>query len=409
MNRAILLTGTLVVAAAFVLPRCLLADATPAPNSATEISQMDNAFAIDLYHKLAERDGNLFFSPSSIELALAMTWAGARGATAEEMTKTLHFLPHEDPLPQLGNWSATLKAGADRNGFQLTSANALWAAKRYPFQPDFLARVEHDLSAHLSGLDFAADPSTARQTINNWVAEETHDRIKDLIGPGAIDKATRLVLTNAIYFKAAWDHQFNKAATQTADFNLTGGQKVPVPLMHRQGSYAYAEDESVQVLDLSYGHNQLAMRIFLPRDVDGLHKFETEFSSDRMKKLTTDMSYQPVQLWLPRFKVESKFELSQALSALGMKLAFDPEKADFSGMSTAEGLSISQVIHQAFVNTDEEGTEAAAATAVVMPTAVAVARPKPFKVFRADHPFVFAIVHVPTHAVIFMGRVVDPK
>lgn len=407
---------TCIMMAAIVLASMTLAHASePAPSSLQEdVAQMNNAFASDLYAQLAAKDGNLFFSPTSIQTALAMTWAGARGKTADEMAKTLHL----DTVPtldvqvnvneQLGGFVRRLNADGSKGGYELAVANALWGLKGYPFTPDYLALVKKNYDGKLSELDFVGNADGSRQIINDWVAMQTHDRIKDLLAPGVIGPSTRLVLTNAIYFKGKWDQPFKKELTKDDQFTLADGNKAKAEFMHQHANFRYAEDDDVQVLELTYGKNDLAMRVFLPRKVDGLAAFEQQMTAQRIAGTVSGLQEQDVIVSLPRVTMESQFSLADTLQAMGMKLAFDPDRADFKGMTTAEQLFISAVIHKAFVKVDEEGTEAAAATAVGMrANAMPVRRPKP-KEFKADHPFVFEIVHQPTGAVLFMGRMAAP-
>jgi len=367
--------------------------------------QMNNSFAIDLYSHLVGKEGNLFFSPTSIQTALEMTWAGAHGKTADEMAKALH-LDAGVGGEKLGALLQSLNADGKQGGYELAVANALWGAKAYPFQPAFLARVERDFGGHLSDVDFVGDPEGARKTINDWVAGQTHDKIRDLLPARSVDAYTRLVLTNAIYFKAKWDLPFRKEATQDGDFTLVDGKKVKAPLMHQTKHFRYAEDDSVQVLELPYGHGDLAMQVFLPKSPDGLAAFEKGMTAQRLAALIGQLKSENVNVTLPRFNVHRSYELGPVLQEMGMKLAFDGDQADFSGMTTAERVAISKVIHKTFVNVDEDGTEAAAATAVIMMAGSAF-RPIPPKVFTADHPFVFAIVHQKSGAMLFMGRLAE--
>jgi serpin B len=380
----------------------------PAPPGDSKVAEMNNSFATDLYAQLATKEGNFFFSPASIQSALAMTWAGARGPTADEMAKALHLKSTADVHDQMGGFLRQLNDDGKKGGYELAMANALWGLKGYPFMPDYLKLIKKNYDGNLSDLDFAGNPDGSRKTINDWVAKQTHDRIKDLIPPGAIDADTRLVLTNAVYFKGKWDAPFKKEQTQDDDFTTADGKKVRAPFMFQQLHARLAEDDHVQVLELTYGKNDLAMRVYLPKKSDGLAAFEKQFSTERRAALTSQLRQQEIKVWLPRFTMESEFSMSGTLKAMGMKMAFDPTKADFKGMTSAEQVFISAVIHKAFVKVDEEGTEAAAATGVVMhPTAVQLDPPKP-KEFKADHPFVFEIVHQKTGAALFMGRVAKP-
>jgi serpin B len=279
--------------------------------------------------------------------------------------------------------------------------------KGYPFLPAYLHTVENDYGGHLAELNFAAAPDAAREQINDWVARQTHDKIKDLMPPGSVTAQTRLVLTNAIYFKSAWQEPFRKGATADADFTTAGGHKVTAPLMAQMERFRYAENDAVQMVELPYNHGTLAMRIFLPKTADGLAAFEKGLTTKRLDDLAAKAESTSVKVWLPRFKVETGYELQKVLPAMGMARAFSATGADFSGMTSAERFWIDVVIHKAFVNVDEEGTEAAAATGVGMRATAVTAFREP-KVFRADHPFLFAIVHQPSGAMLFMGRLVSP-
>jgi serpin B len=406
MIKVILLTCVLTYAATLPSPCAAAIAGSPPETSGEKVGQMNNAFAMDLYAQLSTNKGNVFFSPTSVQVALAMTWAGARGKTAEEMAKTLH-LDNNAAAGEMGRFLKGLNADGKKGRYELAVANAIWGAKGYPFLPAYLATVEKDYNGHLSDLDFADAPEPSRKIINDWVAGQTHDRIKDLIPSGAIDQGTRLVLTNAIYFKGKWDLPFDARRIQSGDFTTSGGEKVKVELMSQQKHFEYAEDEHMQVLELPYGNGDLAMQVLLPKKADGLGAFEKELTPGRITGLADKLIQQDVKVWLPRFKIESGFGLADVLKAMGMRRAFSSSEADFSGMSSAERLMITAVIHKAFVNVDEAGTEAAAATGVVMgPTGVR--RQEPPKIFRADHPFVFTIVHKKSGAILFMGRLATP-
>lgn len=379
----------------------------PPQDEQRKAEPMNDSFGLALYAQLGAKPGNLFFSPTSVQAALAITAAGARGQTAEEMNRVLGLGEREAGGTALGKLLRQLNADGKKGGYELAVANALWAAQGYPFRPEYLATVENDYQGHLSTLNFAADPEAARKVINDWVSAQTRDRIRDLLPGGSIGPSTRLVLTNAIYFKGKWDLPFDGKQTRDGDFEGVDGRKVKTAFMHQQKNFNYAENDSVQVLELPYGQNDLAMRIYLPKRGDGPGILEKGLPSADLNALAKQPEPQPVQVSLPRFKLESSFELSDVLKAMGMPAACDPGRADFSGMTTGEHLFISAVVHKAFVNVDEEGTEAAAATGIVMrPTAVY--RPVQPKVFNADHPFLFSIVHQKTGALLFMGRLATP-
>lgn len=369
------------------------------------VARAENAFALELYARLKGQDGNLFFSPPSISTALAMTSAGARGDTEKQIAATLHFdLPPDRLHAAYGTLGEILNA-ANKN-YRLSMANRLWAAKGHPFRPEFLALTRDRYGAELAPLDFAR-AEEARRTINAWVEQQTNDRIKELVPPGVLDAMTRLVLTNAIFFKGNWADEFQKSATRDAPFRLAGGGEVRVPLMHQTDNFAYGETDGVQLLELPYAGGDLAMLVLLPREA-GPASLEAKLSAKAVEEWSSGMRGRKVDLYLPRFKTTAEFRLGRTLSAMGMPLAFS-DAADFSGMSSAEDLKISEVIHKAFVEVNEQGTEAAAATAVVIaPTAARPVPEEPPVLFRADHPFLFLIRDRRTETILFVGRVAEP-
>jgi serpin B len=366
----------------------------------------NNRFGFDLYRRLASQDGNLFLSPFSISTALAMTSAGAKGETADQMTRVLHFPPQEELHPALARLMHEINAGGEKKAFQLSTANALWGASDCLFRPEFLKLVKDNYGANLTNLDFARDAEGARHTINTWVEKETNDKIRDLIGPGVLNARTRLVLTNAIYFKGKWETPFKKDRTKDESFRVAAGKEIKAPLMHETARLGYMASDEFQALELPYAGQDLSMLVLLPRK-DDVTALEKKLTSELVDDVVAKLERQEVIVSLPRFKTTAKFELSRTLAEMGMPLAFSA-KADFSGMTTAsEPLEISDVIHKAFVDVNEEGTEAAAATAVAV-RAAAIARPKPVPVFRADHPFVYLIRDVRNGSVLFLGRLADP-
>jgi serpin B len=367
----------------------------------------NNAFAVDLYGQLRKRSGNLFFSPESISTALAMTYAGARGDTASQMANTLHFtLPPERLHPAMGGLLSDLNAVHD--GYQLRVANALWAQQGYTFLDSFLKVTKTDYGAGFNQVDFKGETEAARLTINRWVEQKTENKIKDLIQPGVLDSMTKLVLTNAIYFKGDWQTQFDKAKTKDEDFHVSQGQTVKTPLMHREGEFNYFNGGTFQVLEVPYKSTELSMIIFLPNDMSGLPALEQALTASNTQKWLRQLGpVSKVVVTMPRFKLTQQFELESTLSAMGMPLAFE-KCADFSGMTGNREFFISAAIHKAYVDVNEEGTEAAAATAVVIrPTAIRL-HPQPPPVFRADHPFVFLIRDNRSGSILFMGRVINP-
>ena len=389
-------------AAAAAGTRTMLA-AKPAPNA---VAAATDRFGLDLYAKLRSTPGNAFFSPLSVSTCLAMAAAGAKGATRDQMVSALR-LPDDGPATDDG-FKALLAGVNDpaRKGYQLSTANAIWAQRGYPWRAEYRARVSGGYGAGLIDADFRADPDGERKRVNAWVEKETHDKIKDLLAPGTVTPATRMVLANAVYFKGDWATKFDPKRTKDAPFTAADGTKKPVPLMYRVGTVRLHQEDTFQVADLPYLGDEVAMTVVLPRAADGLPAVEAKLAA--AGSLTRFVSNRPtydVRLYLPKFKVETEYEMTPALKALGMTTAFGD--ADFSGMhSGSEHLNISAVVHKAFVEVNEEGTEAAAATGAVMrATAAPVGEPP---MFRADHPFLFLIRHIPTGAVLFVGRYEKP-
>jgi serpin B len=380
---------------------------TPPAADRAAVVEGDNAFAVDLYGQLRHRDGNLFFSPESISTALAMTYAGARGDTASEMAKTLHFtLPQPQLHPAMGALLSDLNAAHD--GYQLRVANALWAQRGSTFLEDFLRIMNNDYDAGLNQVDFKTSTEAARLTINRWVEQKTEDKIKDLLQPGALKPSTRLVLTNAIYFKGDWQTPFDKAQTKTEDFHSSPATTIQAPLMHREGGFNYLKGETWQALEIPYKSKQLSMVIFLPNDSNGLPALEQSLTASNTQQWLGQLEpVSKVIVTIPKFKMTQEFELGGTLGAMGMPEAFTGT-ADFSGMTGNRDFAISDVIHKAYIDVNEEGTEAAAATAVTMRALAMRVPDQPPPVFRADHPFVFLIRDNGSNSILFMGRVANP-
>ncbi|HZT83548.1 MAG TPA: serpin family protein [Gemmataceae bacterium] len=404
---------TMGVLAAVVLAAILAADGAgraaevPAADKAAVVKG-DNEFALDLYAKLRAQEGNLFLSPASIATALAMTYGGARGETAEQMAKALHFtLPPDRLHPAFAALLKEINTPGKERGYQLSTANALWGQKGYHFLPGYLKLTRDNYGAGLNEVDFAGNTEGARKTINLWVEKETHDKIKDLIKPGMLDGMTRLVLTNAIYFKGDWVRKFKKERTREEPFFAPGGKQVKTPLMHETSTFKYLDGGTFQALELPYKGRELSMVVLLPKKNDGLPDLEKQLTAARLNEWLGKLRPEEVNVTLPRFKMTAEFQLSSQLSALGMKRAFS-KQADFSGMNGGqEPLFISDVIHKAFVDVNEEGTEAAAATAVIV--RATSAQPHVPPTFRADHPFVFLIRDNRSGSLLFLGRLVNPQ
>jgi serpin B len=372
----------------------------------TKLAAGNTAFGCDLYGELKGETGNLFLSPFSISTALGMAAAGAKGKTFEEMEKVLH-LPKDAPAA-FGEVLKSINGETDakKRGFTLTTANALWAQQGYPWKPEYKKLVATNYGAGLFDVDFKGNADAARGTINAWVEKETREKIKNLLPMGTVTNLTRLVLTNAIYFKGDWEVKFKKENTKDLPFTLADGKKAEAPLMHRVGGFSYAETDNYQVLDLPYAGKRLSMSVILPRKPDGLPAVEKELSGEKLIATLKNLHHEKVvHVHLPKFKVEKSFTLNEPLIKLGMKAAFTA--ADFSGMSNGgEALNISAVLHKAFVDVNEEGTEAAAATGVVLEPTAAPVPAKP-KYFRADHPFLYLIRDHTTGSVLFMGRLLE--
>ena len=375
-----------------------------------------DAFGADLYGVLAQTagDGNLVFSPASIVTALAMTYAGAVGPTADEMAKTLHFGLQGDALHQAFNsldsllesrsWQGKDSEGKDQ-GVLVKTANSLWAQKDLPFERLFLDTLAADYGAGVRLVDYRTAAEDARETINDWVAGQTEDKIKDLIPQGALDELTRLVLVNAVYLDATWAYQFDKDMTTDGQFTTLAGSAVTTPMMSQSAGFAYGMGEGWEAVELPYARDELSMLLIVPQqgrfaEVEG--QLKNGLLDEVIGGLSNDAE---VDLTMPKFKFRTQAGLADALKALGMEKAFDPEAADFSGMTKQEALYVSDVIHEAYIAVDEEGTEAAAATAVIMR---ATAAPLTMVQMKVDRPFLFALRDRDTGAILFLGRVTDP-
>ncbi|WP_299453976.1 serpin family protein [uncultured Microscilla sp.] len=368
----------------------------------------NNQFAIKLYNQLnSDPQKNVFVSPYSISSALAMTYAGAKGTTAQEMANVLH-LPANSVHQDFKSLNTHLN-NFNTKGLQLSIANALWGEKSIKFLKTYLGLAQNAYQARLAQLNFKQQPEKSRLIINKWVEDKTQDKIKNLIPKGIINKATRMVLTNAIYFKGQWKYKFKKSQTRKMDF-IAGKQKLGgIKFMQMQRKFRYAENEQLQVIELPYAKNKVSMVVLLPKDVNGIAQLEASLTAERYQKLIDRLFYTQVKLSLPKFKMTLDVKLKNVLKKMGMKAAFS-NGADFSGMTGNKSLKISEVVHKAFVEVNEKGTEAAAATAVVVRAKTASARrPVTPKVFRADHPFIFMIKDNTTGSILFMGKITNPK
>jgi serpin B len=382
-----------------------------APSDLSTLVAGNTDFAMNLYQLLKKSDGNLFYSPYSISEALAMTYGGARGDTESQMAAAMRFRLSQSALhPAFNGIDIDLAErgqgakGADGKGFRLKVVNAIWGQKDFKFTDSYLDLLAQNYGAGMRIVDYINQSEAARQIINQWVSDQTEAKIKDLLPQGSVDSMTRLVLTNAIYFNAAWASQFKKEMTGDGQFTLPDSSNIQVPMMYQQDHFQYAEDKDYQAIELFYDGNQLSMLILLPK-AGSYSDFENSLDSSRLTAITGNLNPAEVKLSLPKFTLNSEFNLNHALSDLGMPLAFSPSDADFSGMDGGRDLYISDVVHKSFITVDENGTEAAAATGVIVGT---TAMPIDIKEMKIDHPFIYFIRDNPTGTILFMGRVLNP-
>ncbi len=379
------------------------------PADLQQLAEGNNAFALDLLHQLETEGGNLFYSPFSISIALAMTYAGARGTTAEQMANVLHFtLPPDRLHPAFNLLEQQLsqvpenKVSEAGEAFQLSIANSLWGQQGYPFQSDFLDTLAVNYGAGMRLVDYTADPEQARQAINQWVEDATQQKIKDLVPQGAIDSLTRLVLANAIYFKANWLSTFNPQATEPAPFQLSDGTTIDVPMMYQSGDFGYAKGSNFQAVSLPYVGQRTSMLLILP---DEIQLFSSNLDSTQLESIHSSLKHTQVVLSLPKFEIAYDFSVPHVLKNLGMVDAFDSGQADFSGMDGSRDLYVSDILHKAIVSVDENGTEAAAATAVIVGL---TSIPSDQVTLTFDRPFLFFIMDDQTGSVLFVGSVMHP-
>jgi len=367
----------------------------------------NNIFALELYKKLSRnKTENIAVSPMSISIALAMTYTGSRGKTKKQIENILHFDKLKSKVhPAFSKLMEELLLKEDGNGQSLLFANHIWGQKGYAFLPEFTNILNKYYHSGFETVDFVHKTEKARERINQWVAIKTKKKIKELIGIQDLTSLTRLVLTNAIYFKGKWASQFKKEETKNMLFYLTDRKTIQVPMMYQEGVFPFSDfwDERLKVIELPYMGDALSMILFLPESPKELKRFEQELTVQKMKKLIASLRKKKVMIYLPRFHLNRKYYLKERLSKMGMSDAFS-DRADFSGMTGSKDLKISKVIHQVDINVNEEGTKAAAATAVV----VTLKAMEKTSVFNANHPFVFVILNKHTGSILFMGRVVKP-
>ena len=375
----------------------------------SKIAEASNTFALELYQSLQPgfQGENLFYSPMSISTALAMTHMGSRGDTAHQMTKVLRFnMLEEQKLHQAFRELNTLLYDPTRS-YVLKSANRLFGQKGHSFLPDFLDGTQSHYGARLEAVDFAQETEAARQIINSWVEEQTEQKITNLLPEGSLNSLVSLVLVNAIYFKGDWASKFDATATQEEPFHVSAAKTVETPMMHQKPvkyNFAYDRKYKCKLLDLPYKGDHLSMVLLLPDELDGLAKIEGTLDIDVLNKMMSQMREVKVRVSLPKFKFSQSFNLHETLSAMGIEDLFIGGKADLSGVNGMKDLYVSKVIHKAFIDVNEEGSEAAAASAVTMMKRSLDISPE----FRADHPFLFLIRDNDTGAILFMGRLMKP-
>ncbi len=373
-----------------------------------QIVEGNTNFALALYKTIAkEQPGNLFLSPYSISSALAMTYAGARGETEKQMAKTLR-LPQGQGAVHLAfaALASNIAAINTAGNVEITTANALWLQQNFQVIDAYLATIRAQYRGQLFPVNFVEAAEAARQQINAWIEEQTNQKIRELLPAGSVSDATRCVLTNAIYFKGKWANAFDADATTNQPFWVTLDQEISVPMMRLQAPMKFAEIENMQIVELPYAGEEISLLLAVSKAKDGVGFLERHLAWDVLASWRRDIAMQDVEFFLPKFVMTSQFGLANTLEQMGMKDAF-ADRADFSGIEAGKTLRISDVVHKAFVEVNEEGTEAAGATGVVMGV-TSVQEPLPVPVVRADHPFFFLIQEKATGSILFMGRVADP-
>jgi serpin B len=382
-------------------------------DNVVQLSKSNTEFALDLYRKISTtKDDNIFMSPLSISVAIAMTYLGARENTRSQMGNVMHFDDlDEAQLHQAFNeLHSSINEGSQ--SYKLYMANRLFGEKSFAFIEEYLSSSKKHYGAQLQPVDFIKDSNGACSLINSWVSENTAQKIPEIIPAGTLDASTVLVLVNAVYFKGDWFKQFDKTRTQKADFHSSKTETVQVDMMNMMKAklvYGSNEELKTQVLQLPYVGDRLSMFVILPDPSRSLREVEAALHSQDLVNIEAkfQMSRQDVNVWMPRFKMDEKFSLADILASMGISDAFSPGLANFSGMETTKSLYISQVIHRAVVEVNEEGTEAAAATAVCMRLCAVINKSPPAN-FRADRPFLFFIRDNRTKAILFIGRLVKP-
>lgn len=386
------------------------------------VANANNQFAIDLYNEInKESNENIFFSPWSISTAVAMTYEGARGETANEIQNVFHF-PIDDNSRRSSYAKMLNKLNKASGKYKLHTANAIWLQEDYPFLDDYKNTISRYYLGEIKNLDFVKNPSGSSSKINNWVSKNTNNKIKDIVSPNMFNDLTRAVLTNAIYFKGKWEHQFDRDDTKPEDFTLESGQKIKVPMMRLTDEdldFNYAESDGIQILEMPYQGDKVSMLVLLPRtdvsnsrfrgdenqpQISSITELESLLTEEKLEEWRNKLRSQTVYIYMPKYKFETSYSLTDYLKMMGMEIPFKVGEADFSGMDGTNNLYISDVLHKAYIDVYEEGTEAAAATVVMMQTLSAPM----YVTFRADHPFIFIIQEKETGNILFMGKVNNP-
>lgn len=388
-----------------IVTSLLILENTAVSQELEDVVKGNNEFTFDLYDQINDKEENVFFSPYSISSALAMTYNGARGKTKEEMAEVLNFGQSRWKLSE--NYSGLNKhiKGLSSDKIQLNIANSIWGQQDYSFEKYFLELNKKHYGAGIKQVNFKENHKAIRKEINKWVEEKTNQKIKDLIKPNVLDHMTRMVLVNAIYFNGKWEHPFKKENTFEDKFYIYSKCETKTEFMYQKLSLQYHEDDIAQVVEIPYSGKTLSMMVILPKEKYGMEKLESYLDNKLYKNYNKSLSTYKVELTFPKFELKDDYQLNDPLKNMGMKRAFG-EGADFSGMTGSKDLFINNVVHKTYVKVNEEGTEAAAATGVVMRKTSAIMETKEFK---ADHPFIFIIKDNKNDTILFMGRIMNPE
>ena len=368
-----------------------------------DIATANNAFAFDMYSMIKSDAENIFFSPYSIFTAMAICYDGAEGSTKEQMSNVFYY-PLSKPVLEGSTKEMIDTINSDNDAYDLKTANALWVLEEYPLNEQYVLNAENYYDGMITPLDFAGQSEESRLIINSWVEKKTNDKIKDLLAEGSIDGNTRLIITNAVYFNGIWLQEFEEAGTRKKVFYLSDGQEKKVDTMYAIETYNYGKDKNAQILELPYKGDDISMYIILPSK-NNIEEFENDLTLGYYNELKDNLNSDEVKILLPKFTFEARAELNEPLQHMGIVDAFDSGMADFSGISASDGLSISEVVHQAYIGVNEKGTEAAAATGIVMEESLPYYKYE----FTADHPFMFFIEDKRTGCILFMGKVENPE